>query len=133
MMITTKHPLAINRQCHLLAVPRWSAYTRRRGVSAADLKMMRELDALYLRWPFYGRWRLRVDLQHRGYRENQKRVQRFMRLLRLQTLFPRLRTSQPGKGHKTNSYLLNGRNIERRIGAGQVIFAICRWQMGACF
>lgn len=124
VMITAKHPLAITRQCHLLAIPRSSAYTRRSRVSAADLKVMRELDALYLRWPFYGSRRLRVELQHLGYRVNRKRVQRLMGQMGLRVIYPKPRTSQAGKGHKIYPYLLNGLSIDR---ANQV------WASDICY
>ena len=65
--ITVQQALSITRQCQLLGVPRSSAYTRPQAVSAADLELMRELDALYLRWPFYGSRRLGVELQQRSY------------------------------------------------------------------
>jgi putative transposase len=44
---------------------------------------------------------------------NRKRVQRLMRLMGLRALYPRQRTSQPGKGHKIYPYLLRDLCIER--------------------
>ena len=111
--IMATHSLSITRQCQLLAIPRSSAYTRPQAVSAADLELMRELDALYLRWPFYGSRRLRVELQHCGYRVNRKRVQRLMRQMGLRAIYPKPRTSQAGKGHKIYPYRLNGLAITR--------------------
>ena len=43
---------------------------------------------------------------------NRKRAQRLMRLMGLQVLYPRRRTSQPGKGHKIYRYLLRDLSIE---------------------
>jgi putative transposase len=123
-MITANHPLSVTCPCQLLAVPRSSAYTRLQGVSAGDLKVMRELDALYLRGPFYGSRRLRVELQHRGYRVNRKRVQRLMRQMGLRAVYPKPRTSQAGTGHKIYPYLLNGLSIDR---ANQV------WASDICY
>ena len=42
-----------------------------------------------------------------------KRVQRLMGLMGLRALYPKRRTSQPGKGHKICPYLLRGLAIER--------------------
>ena len=112
-MIQATHPLAVTRQCQLLAVPRSSAYTRSQPVSADDLTLMRLLDALYLQWPFYGSRRLCVELQHRGHQINRKRVQRLMRQMGLRAVYPKPRTSQPGKGHKIYPYLLRDLSIER--------------------
>ena len=77
------------------------------------MALMRQLDELYLKWPFYGSRRLRVELLHQGYRVNRKRIQRLMRTMALRSIYPKPRTSQPGKEHKMYPYLLRGLNIER--------------------
>ena len=65
---------------------------------------MRQLDELYLKWPFYGSRRLCIELQHQGYRVNRKRIQRLMRTMGLRAIYPKPRTSQPGKAHKIYPY-----------------------------
>jgi len=50
--ITLKAGLSVTRQCQLLAVPRSSVYPRPRDVAKADLELMRQIDELYLKWPF---------------------------------------------------------------------------------
>ena len=112
-MIKGKQKLSVVRQCGLLAVPRSSVYARSQAASEADLALMRQLDALYLQWPFYGSRRLCVELRHRGYGVNRKRVQRLMRKMGLRAIYPKPRTSQPGKEHKVYPYLLRGLNIDR--------------------
>ena len=112
-MIKARQPLSVTRQCHLLAVPRSSAYARPQDVSAADIGLMRQLDELYLQWPFYGSRRLCDELQQQGHRVNRKRVQRLMRKMGLTAVYPKPRTSQPRKGHKIYPYLLRGLSIER--------------------
>ena len=74
---------------------------------------MRLIDEIHLQYPFYGSRRLCNELEDRGQTVNRKRVQRLMRLMGLQALYPRRRTSQPGKGHKIYPYLLRGLTIER--------------------
>jgi hypothetical protein len=112
-MIKGHQRLSVSRQCHLLAVPRSSVYARPRGVSAADVELMRQLDALSRQWPFYGSRRLCEELCQRGERVNRKRVRRLMRLMGLRAVYPKPRTSQPGKGHKIYPSLLNGLTIDR--------------------
>lgn len=73
-MIKPRQPLSVTRQCHLLAVTRSSAYARLQAVSAEDTNLMRQLDELYLKWPFYGSRRLCVELQHQGHRVNRQRI-----------------------------------------------------------
>jgi putative transposase len=101
------------RRCELLEVARSSAYYRPETVSEADLALMRLIDEIHLQFPFYGSRRMRDELEDRGHTVNRKRVQRLMRLMDLRALYPRRRTSQPGKGHKIYPYLLRELSIER--------------------
>ena len=111
--IHEKHELSKTRRCELLDVPRSSAYYRGEPASEADLAVMRLIDEIYLQWPFYGSRRMRDELEERGHTVNRKRVQRLMRQMDLRALYPRRRTSQPGKGHKIYPYLLRDLSIER--------------------
>ena len=111
--IHEKHDLSKTRRCELLDVPRSSAYYRGEPASEADLAVMRLIDEIYLQWPFYGSRRMRDELEERGHTVNRKRVQRLMRQMGLRALYPRRRTSQPGKGHKIYPYLLRDLSIER--------------------
>jgi putative transposase len=74
---------------------------------------MRLIDEIHLQYPFYGTRRLCDELEDYGHRVNRKRVQRLMRLMGLSALYPKPRTSQPGKGHKIYPYLLRGLEINR--------------------
>jgi hypothetical protein len=47
--------------------------------NAADLALMRRLDELHLKWPFYGSRKLTLELRAEGQEINRKRVQRLMR------------------------------------------------------
>ncbi len=107
------HELSKTRRCELLDVARSSAYYRPKPFSEAELALMRLIDEIHLRWPFYGSPRIRNELEDRGHRVNRKRVQRLMRQMGLTALYPRRRTSQPGKGHKIYPYLLRDLAIER--------------------
>ena len=111
--IHEKHDLSKTRRCELLDVARSSAYYRGEPVSEADLAVMRLIDEIHLQWPFYGSRRMRDELEERGHTVNRKRVQRLMRQMDLRALYPRRRTSQPGKGHKIYPYLLRDLSIER--------------------
>ena len=111
--IHEKHELSKTRRCGLLDVARSSAYYRREPVSEADLAVMRLIDEIHLQLPFYGSRRMRDELEERGHTVNRKRVQRLMRQMGLRALYPRRRTSQPGKGHKIYPYLLRDLSIER--------------------
>ena len=83
------------------------------GASDEDLRLMRLIDEIHLKRPFYGSRRIRDDLQDLGYPVNRKRVQRLMRKMGIMALYPKVNTSRPGKGHKIYPYLLRGLTIDR--------------------
>jgi len=118
------HELPKTRRCELLNVARSTAYYRSEPVSQADLEVMRRIDEIHLQWPFYGSRRIRDELQARGHPVNRKHVQRLMRQMDLRALYPRRRTSQPGKGHTIYPYLLRDLPIDR---ANQV------WAADICY
>jgi len=93
------------RQCELVGLARSSWYYEPAGETPANLALMRRIDRLYLRWPFYGSRRMADELGC-----NRKRVQRLMRLMGIEAYYPKPRTTQRGKGHKIYPYLL--RNVE---------------------
>ena len=111
--IHSAHELSKARRCKLLDVPRSTAYYRAQPVSESDLELMRFIDEIHLRLPFYGSRRIRDELEDLGHRVNRKRVRRLMRLMGLRALYPQRCTSHPGAGHKVYPYLLRGLNIER--------------------
>jgi putative transposase len=83
------------------------------NLSPLLVPLMRRLDELHLQYPFMGSRRLRDELAKRGHPINRKRVQRLMRLMGLEALYPRKRTSVPHPAHRVFPYLLRGLAIER--------------------
>jgi putative transposase len=110
-MIDRKDPLPVTRQCQLLSLNRSTVYYRPRPVSDDDLQLMRRIDEMHLKRPFYGSRRLCHWLSEEGHDINRKRVQRLMRQMGIAALHPRKGTSRPAKGHKIYPYLLRGLEI----------------------
>jgi putative transposase len=98
----------VRRQCELLGLSRSAWYYRPAGESAANLALMRLIDAEYTRHPFLGRRRLTLWLRSRGYAVNAKRVGRLMRRMGLEAIYPKPRLSRRGAGHRIYPYLLRG-------------------------
>ena len=110
--IHVDHALSRTRRCELLGVARSTAYYQPQAISDEELALMRQIDKIHLAWPFYGSRRIAEDLTERGQSVNRKRVQRLMRQMGIRALYPRQRTSQPGKGHTIYPYLLRNLVIE---------------------
>ena len=112
-MIQSDQPLPVTRRCELLKVARSTAYCRPGPVSHEDVVLMRLIDEIHLELPFYGSRRIRDELETRGHPVNRKRVQRLMRHMGVAALYPKRRTSAPGRGQKVYPYLLTGVSVER--------------------
>jgi putative transposase len=67
---------------------------------------MRQIDAIHLEYPTFGSRMMTAWLDRQGLSVNRKRVQRLMRLMGLEAIYPRQRTSLPGVGHRIFPYLL---------------------------
>ena len=103
--------LSVRRQCALLNLARSGVYRPIPATCADDLAMMRRIDELHLKWPFYGSRRMAFELNQAGHGINRKRVQRLMRVMGIEALVPRPGTSKAAPGHKIHPYLLRGVSI----------------------
>jgi putative transposase len=113
-MIELNHPnLSVRRQCELLELNRSTYYYAPAGESEYNLHLMRMIDEQYLKTPFYGWPRMTAYLQREGYAVNHKRVRRLMQIMGLQAIYPKHKTSVPGKEHRIYPYLLRGLEITR--------------------
>ena len=103
----------MRRQCELLGLARASLYYQAAEETAPNLRLMRLLDEEYTRHPFYGSRRLTAWLSEQGEEVNRKRVQRLMRLMGLEAIYPKPRLSVPDLSHRVYPYLLRGVGIDR--------------------
>jgi putative transposase len=105
--------LSVRKQCELLGVARSKLQHQAKPPREGDLEVMRILDEIYLKDPCLGSRRLAVILR-RDYQlgMNRKRLQRLRRLMGVETIYCRPRTSVPGEGHQKMPYLLRGVRVE---------------------
>lgn len=117
-MIEPDHAeLSVRRQCELLGLNRSSVYYEAIPESDENLALMRRIDEHYTKCPFYGSRRIAAWLQSQGEEVNRKRVQRLLRVMGLEAIYPKPKLSLAGRGHKVFPYLLRNVAIER---VGQV-------------
>lgn len=106
--------LSVRRQCALLGVNRNRLKPSEPKKASSDLQVMRWLDELHLRFPTFGTRGLRRLLKReRGVGVGRRRLRRLMKLCRIAAIYPRPRTSAPGKGHRIYPYLLRNLKIDQ--------------------
>jgi transposase InsO family protein len=62
-------------------------------------------------WPFYGQRKLLVLLREAGFKLGRKKVRRLMRVMGMEAVAPKRRTSLPDDKHRKYPYLLGGLEI----------------------
>jgi putative transposase len=97
----------------LLGLSRSSLYYEPAEESPENLRLMRRIDEEYTAHPFYGSRKMTGWLVQQGEVVNRKRVQRLMRLMRLEAIYPKPRLSLGCRGHQVFPYLLRNVEIER--------------------
>ena len=105
-MIVRHHPdLSLGRQCRLLLISRSSFYYTPKGESSENLVLMRRIDELFLKYPFYGPRQMARQLRREEIVVGRHRVRRPMGL---EAIYQAPRTSTPQPAHRTYPYLLKG-------------------------
>ena len=97
----------------MLGLCRSSLYYEPAGETAENLRLMRLIDREYTAHPFFGSRQLTSWLIRQGEAVNRKRVQRLMRVMGLEAIYPKPRLSVGGRGHRIYPYLLRGVAVER--------------------
>ena len=113
-MIRRDHPgLSLSQQCQVLAISRSSFYYTPKGERPENLALMRRIDELFLKYPFYGSRQMARQLRREGVCVGRHRVRRLMRLMGLMAIYQAPRTSAPHPAHRVYPYLLTGMAIDR--------------------
>jgi len=113
MIVRDRRDLSLSRQCRLLSVGRSSFYYAPKGESAETLALMRRIDELFLKYPFFGSRQMARQLRREGVDVGRHRVRRLMRLMGLEAIYQAPRTSVPHPAHRVYPYLLKGMEIDR--------------------
>ncbi|KKK70769.1 hypothetical protein LCGC14_2920630, partial [marine sediment metagenome] len=104
--------IPVGRQAKLLGVARSTLYYEP-VVDTYTLELMRLIDEEYTKAPLYGSRKITAVLRRKGYEVNRKRIQRLMRLMGIEAIYPKPNTSRADPNHKIYPYLLRDREITR--------------------
>ncbi len=113
-MIQKIHPLSKLRRCELLNISRSSIYYQPKSVSDTDQTLMKLIDETHTAKSFLGSRRI-VDSLADDHNQvvNRKRVSRLMKVMGIQAIYPKPRTTQSNPQHKVYPYLLRNMNIDQ--------------------
>jgi putative transposase len=109
-MIDRGHGLPLSRQGELLRLSRSSLYYEPVPIRERDLELMRLIDEIHLKYPFYGSRRMRNELRDLGHEVGRGHVSTVMQKMGMRALYQKPRLSAPHSEHKIYPYLL--RDVE---------------------
>ena len=113
-MIQPDHPkLSLSAQCRVLNISRSMLYYKPLPASEETLALMKAIDKLFTKYPFFGSRQIAAWLARDGIKAGRHRVRRLMRLMGLEAVYKRPKTSKPHPAHPIFPYLLKGMEITR--------------------
>ena len=108
--------LSVYAQTKILGISRSFLYQKNKVNQTNDLddKLMEEIDKIYSNLPFYWARRIRKELEILGYnRVTRYKVKELMKIMRIEAIYPKRKTSIPNKDHIKYPYLLRGKKITK--------------------
>jgi putative transposase len=113
-VIRRDHPeLSVSRQCKLVKLSRSAFYYTPVGVDDETLAVMNSIDRVFTKYPFFGSRQITAYLRRDGIIVGRHRVRRLIRIMGLEAIYRRPRTSQPHPAHPIYPYLLKNLGIDR--------------------
>ncbi len=113
-MIKRGHPeLSVSQQCKLVRLSRPAFYYTPVGINANTLAIMKEIDRVFTKYPFFGSRQIAAFLRRERIVVGRHRVRRLMAKMGLEAIYKRPRTSQRHPQHPVFPYLLRKMNIDR--------------------
>ncbi len=125
--------MSLRKQCDLLGVSRSTLYYEAKGESRYNLELMNMIDVGYTAHPDMGVPSMTAYLRNSGKKCGPKRVRRLMRLMGLEAVYPKPRTSIPNKQHEVYPYLLKDVEITRANQAWSTDITYIRLKHGFAY
>lgn len=110
-MINRNHLMPISKQSRILGLSRSGLYYEAVDIRPKDIDLMRLIDEIHLKYPFYGSRRIRNELCDMGHDIGRGHVSTLMRNMGIMALYPKPKLSEPHPDHKIYPYLLRGMEI----------------------
>lgn len=120
MIDGTDEQVSISRQCHLLGMHRSAYYYKPKGISQADLRIMKLMDHMYGEDPTRGSRRYRRDLKLVDIHISRDKVRRLMKIMRIKTIYCKPRTTVMDPAAYKYPYLLRGLEITQANQVWQI-------------
>jgi putative transposase len=102
-------------------------------VNARELEIMKLIDEIHLKYPFYGSRSIRDELRDQGYKIGRGHVSTLMKKMGIEAIYRKPRLSKPHPGHKVYPYLLRGMEITRANKVWAADITYLPMEKGFCY
>lgn len=102
--------ISVFRQTQLLSISRNFLYHIPKR-NEQEEQLMEEIDKIYLEKPFYGARRIVKELELLWYSTSRYKVSQLMKIMWIEAIYPKKKTSIPNKEHGVYPYLLRNKKI----------------------
>lgn len=108
-----KEPLSLVKQLKLIDIARSTYYYKTCGESKENIEIMKQIDKISFDHPTWGSRKIRdfLRLHTKWKKVNRKRIQRLMRLMAIEAIYPQKRLSTPDANRCVFPYLLRHAEI----------------------
>ncbi len=103
-----RREIPLRMQAELLGHNRSGLYYKPKPPSEEEVALKRAIDEIYTEHPYYGSRRITAALRRQGFVVNRKAVQRHMREMGLEAVYPGPNLSRRSQQHRVYPYLLRG-------------------------
>ena len=104
--------LSLQEQFDLLGLNK-STYYYQPQFNNNDFSIIKKIDKIYIKYPFYGSRKITAELKNDDEIINRKRVQRLMRIMGIEAIYQKPKLSQGNKEHRIYPYLLRNLIINK--------------------
>lgn len=105
--------LPLRRQAELVGLSRSTLYYSRQVEVSLEDKLMDAIDVIYTKHPFFGTRKIKRELGKIGIIVCRQKIAKLMRVMGIETLYPKPNLSLNGKVHPVYPYLLKGLPITK--------------------
>ena len=102
MIKSNQDKLSISKQCQLLSIARSSCYYNPKGENNENLYLMKGIDEIYLKHPFYGSRQMSLHLKREGGSASRHKIRRLMRIIGISAIYQKPNTSKKNSQHNVS-------------------------------
>ena len=105
-MVSPRNDISLSRQYTILKIRRSSLYYTPVGLNAETLELMRQIDRVFTKYPFFGNRQISAYLPRIDHHAGRHRIRRLMKIMGVEAIYKHPNTSKKHPENWIYPYLL---------------------------